>query len=89
MNYVMILSATQTAWHDRKIIGDLESMWIEVVMRHEYVPGKIMKTVMASVLTQIRTSYLLNTSHKCYYLSTGWSQVVSPTHTHTLDALPP
>jgi hypothetical protein len=28
---------------DHKIIGDLESMCIAVVMRHEYVPGKIMK----------------------------------------------
>jgi hypothetical protein len=65
---------------DRKIIGDLESMWIEVVMRHEYAPGKIMKTVKAGVLTQIRTGHLLNTSRKCYYLSTGWSWVVSPTH---------
>jgi hypothetical protein len=53
MNYVMILPATKTAWHDRKIIGDLESMWIEVVMRHEYVPEKIMKAVTAGVLTQI------------------------------------
>jgi len=66
---------------DRKIIGDLETMWIEVVMRHGYVPRKIMKTVMAGVLTQIRTGHLLNTSRKCYYWSPGWSWVVSPTHT--------
>jgi hypothetical protein len=65
---------------DRKIIRDLENIWIEVVMSHEYVPGKIMKTVTAGVLTQIRTGHLLNTSHKCYYWSTGWSWVVSPTH---------